>query len=352
MYKITTPVVKKKTLIGSVDTETGLDKYRKQIYALENYLFRYLRRYPKIVMTQAEYDLITPINDTVYVIIENGEIKKIYKDMLAIFNSQNSGGSTPTPSDPIQDLVDAYKARLTTPLTAGEEAVYYTAFKGLVDDGLWDKLDGLLVYYAPSEDAALENWVRDAYHGTKVPAGTPPSFTAKQGFTTDGTNGISPLWNFSDVAKKAGQDSWSLFVYETNSAATNTFVAGIYSGVSDRTGIRRSTDGAASRFANNTALITTGIGGTDKQGWIGTTRNSSAACKLFVNDANFESATASNTPPTLFYLVSGGYVTIDGTSVLFGSAGVHRCLVWGAGFSDTDYNNLRTHLNKFFTDLP
>ena len=137
MYKITTPVVKKKTLIGSVDTETGLDKYRKQIYALENYLFRYLRRYPKIVMTQAEYDLITPINDTVYVIIENGEIKKIYKDMLAIFNSQNSGGSTPTPSDPIQDLVDEYKAYVTS--QGGEfgvtDAALYAEYEDMVTKG-------------------------------------------------------------------------------------------------------------------------------------------------------------------------------------------------------------------------
>ena len=57
--------------------------------------------------------------------------------MLAIFNSQNSGGTTP-PVDPIQDLVDEYKAYVATQSgTIGvSDAVLYTAYDKYVTEGI------------------------------------------------------------------------------------------------------------------------------------------------------------------------------------------------------------------------
>ncbi len=74
-----------------------------------------------------------------------------------------------------------------------------TLIKALKDYDLWDRLDGLYLFAAHTQQAALLNWRRDAANMTAVNS---PVFTADVGFTGDGAT--SYLTNTSADAVNTG----------------------------------------------------------------------------------------------------------------------------------------------------
>lgn len=157
-------------------------------------------------------------------------------------------------SEAIENIVGNYTqatldlvARMTVRPDADRRDAIDTLISTLQDDGIWDKLDGLYVLAAHTEQAALLNWVEDARNLT---AYNSPTFDVDEGFTGDGVTSYLQAGPFAGNLLGLDQGDESIGVWTRTSVAEdkNQFVIGTTS------------QGSSSSRYLNTRQSTTGVG--------------------------------------------------------------------------------------------
>jgi hypothetical protein len=123
----------------------------------------------------------------------------------------NAGGGL----DPYQAVYDA----MTNKPSSSKEALQRAFVTSLVSAGVWDELDGLwfLRQHSNAASEALLNWVSPGtFDATIVNS---PTFTADEGFTTNGTNSYLNLnYNPTTDATNFTQNSGSIGFYTYTSS--------------------------------------------------------------------------------------------------------------------------------------
>lgn len=123
----------------------------------------------------------------------------------------------------------AFYQRTDGALSTGELLAYDTLIRRLIDNRIWESLDTLKVFAAPTEAVALLDIKDPAYDATLVSMDSPtatPTFTPYHGFTTDGVdNYIDTNYAPSSGSNFSQNDAcygiWALAIAKTGNAGYN-----------------------------------------------------------------------------------------------------------------------------------
>ena len=226
-----------------------------------------------------------------------------------------------------------FLARITNPGPA-QSLRYANLIDSLVTAGVWTKLDVLMVYAAPSSATALINLKSSSFASTLTLA---PTFTAYQGFLTNGTNNYintnySPLngaGNFSQNSGIAG--FWSLTVGDTVGSMGTQDANGVSVGIKNGTS-------ATMRLNGTTAVAGIVTGVSDGTGLAVSSRVGSATIQVYVNGIELNSAASTSATPVADTIKVG----FRGTDAGVGSYSIRRfaASVVGGGLTATEHTAL------------
>lgn len=217
--------------------------------------------------------------------------------------------------------------------------------RGLVQAGIWWKLDAMWVCAAHTEQAALLNWINPGVTFTAVNNGS-TTFTPNVGFTG---NGSSMYISTTFVPSTAGglylQDSGSLFGWSNVSAADAQPLIGT-SGTQQTNKIYHRFTGDFLTAAVNCATSAQQIAvtNTDGKGFYQVTRTGAAALGLYKNGVSVATdtdASAALTADTIYLLrFDAGF---SSTQVL--------CAGIGSGMVDSEAALLYFHMHNYMQNV-
>jgi hypothetical protein len=240
-----------------------------------------------------------------------------------------------------QDVYDSF----TTPPSDAIALEQNTMVCGLVDDGVWAKLDLFYVFAQTTNGGgeALVNWVNPGtFDATAFNA---PAFVALEGFTGDGAStyidcnvALSALGNYS-------LDSASLGTYIRTNVDEVKIDAGVKTGGNYSYLVSRLTGLIYHRI--NQAAIAGGVANADSRGMYINNRTASNAINIFKNKIEvFNGATVSTAVPTdnLYALALN-----DGGTESFHITRQLSLLFAGSEFTQTDVDNMYDRFQAYMT---
>ena len=110
--------------------------------------------------------------------------------------------------------------RMTTPPTETRKKLIDKTIEELKSFGIWYQLDVLYFFAAETQQAALLNWIKNSHDATAVNS---PTFTANQGFVSDGSTSYLDLnYNPSAGPKYTLNSAMYGFYINTTAGSSNT----------------------------------------------------------------------------------------------------------------------------------
>lgn len=238
----------------------------------------------------------------------------------------------------------AFFNRLATAPTTARKSAYDTMITGLVNAGVWSKLDGLYLLAAADAATARTNLVSSSYGLTSV--GT-PTFAADAGYTGNNTTSQYLETGFDPTAGSPlfTQNSASVFAWKNNNVTGDR---GFFLGMSNDSSYV-DPDLADGRFyyyvnsaGGNTASLasTTGL-------YLGT-RSSSTQTNSYLKGAPINSNSVANSVApaagkTMRFLSDGGPGNVSDSQVSAGG--------FGSSFTDADSRNLSAYVTNYMTAI-
>jgi hypothetical protein len=169
----------------------------------------------------------------------------------------------------------ALVARMAIAPTAARRALIDGLIGGLKADGIWGRLDWLLVTAAHDAQAARLNW-RAARMAAAVNA---PAFAVDRGYAGDGASAYLDLGEGITAGGLYSRDSATLGVWVNVGNATSSYQVGVAEGLSGNYALylRSSVSAVGARLNGGTASYAAA-----GQGHLSATRGSAAAFRTFV----------------------------------------------------------------------
>lgn len=164
-----------------------------------------------------------------------------------------------------------------------------TLFNGLIGDGVWARLDMLLLFANLTSGAALVNAINPAQAATLVNA---PTFTTDRGFTTNGTTSyVDTGFNPATAGGKYTQTLAYFGIYVNAETQFSASPAGWFDGADGVTVNPRTAADASNGRANQAAVITVAAPGTSAIGLTAINRLSNSNVRLTRNGVLIQSGT-------------------------------------------------------------
>jgi hypothetical protein len=221
-------------------------------------------------------------------------------------------------------------AAFTTPPTTARKSIINTLVGTLLHGStdVWDELDYLYVMAANDSQAASINW---KHPGTAtLTAVNSPTFTANQGFNSDGSTSYLTTGVGFTSGTQLTQNSVDLGGWLLGSAASNSFIVG------------QQTSGAYTLFPGGTnlgaRLSTTGtdnLAETATAGYFTGVRTSASADTLYYNGASIGSPNSTSTGTT----GSGNAQILDSAGFFSPSTSIASVMHFGGQMSAADVAN-------------
>lgn len=213
-----------------------------------------------------------------------------------------------------------------------------TLIGALKESNLWDRLDGLYLFAAHTQQAALLNWRRDAANMTAVNS---PTFTTDVGFTGDGAT--TYLSNVSSDVVNMGPTNISISLWIKTRHTTGSWDLSM-SGWEAR--IVTNNDSAGWRLSESTGDSVT-VSNVNQPGLYTTSRSSDVGSRIFKDGGRIKT----NTLP---YNVGGTYSTT--TPIYIGAPagtsstdGQYSMASYGGAMTDGEaalfYNAINTYMD-------
>lgn len=213
---------------------------------------------------------------------------------------------------------------------------------GLIDDGVWDKLDVFHLFAQTSDGGsdALRNWIDPGtYDGVLF---NTPVFSTLEGYTSNGTNArINSPYNPTTHATNYAQNSATVGCYiRTNTAETKSDL-GVIGGANKNVNLitRNAGDQMEFRINDNQPL---GVASTDSRGmWIAT-RTGANTRTVYRNKAVFwtDVAASVGVPDSTFQFLAlstqDGYTTRQQSAAFI-----------GGGFTQADVDNMTDRIEAY-----
>jgi hypothetical protein len=186
--------------------------------------------------------------------------------------------------------------------------------------GVWPKMDGLYLFAAHAESAALINWKNPGtFNGTNVSS---TAFTADRGFTGDGAaDHIATGFNPSTAGGAYAQDDAHLAVWANLELAGTTCEVGCIN-VNAAILRARLAAGSIEAFVNATAADSTAVA--SSIGLALATRTSSTAVQIYKNGVSLATPTRSSTAlpnANITFLARTGNAQFSSNQLSYGSFG-------------------------------
>lgn len=199
---------------------------------------------------------------------------------------------------------------MTSQPSDAQKLVYDTAIKALEANGTWATCDALYNTAGPDAQAAQRNWIKDA-HNLSL-SGTPPTFVAKAGYTTNGTTSFLNT-NYIPAADKVNvaQDSATLacrITAGTDAASSSVHVLGVVTGSNGLSIIPRDASGQVVGRINASAnsTFTSVVPGT-RLGTFSVSRTGASTLKGYYNGSAVGTGTEASTAlPATNAVYAGG----------------------------------------------
>lgn len=254
--------------------------------------------------------------------------------------SGSLSGFTPTSAQSA-----AFLARATGITTTIDKTNYDTMITGLVNDGVWTKLDALYIFAAPDSTTALLNLVQTSFGGTTH--GT-VNFSAKHGFIGDGSTfyidsgfnqGTAPSPQFT-----LNSASFGVYNLTSNTTENNQVIGNGH--ISQAILNFQPNFGSASASINGGATASIGTG--NSQGFWQGTRTSSSSVSLSHNGGTFTTNASTSfsidvDQTMLVYTSQTNAGPNAPTTDTFSSAFI------GGALTQTNSNNISSRINTFMT---
>jgi hypothetical protein len=196
---------------------------------------------------------------------------------------------------------EAIFAAFTTPPSAERKALIDAVVVALLSgpisgSNIWAKCDALQVYAAADSQAGRVDWKTPARVATLTNA---PTFSADNGFTTNGTNNfIGTGFNPGDGGSYSFlQDSASFGIWSRTSAVVSASAAGWFDGTDGITMLPRGT-GDFYGFRINQATGTLLTGSTDGSGFFLANRSGVSATEFYASGVAISESGATNADAT------------------------------------------------------
>jgi hypothetical protein len=210
--------------------------------------------------------------------------------------------------------------------------------------GVWSKLVSLYVLAAHSSQAALLNWLQDAYNCVAINS---PTFTTDRGFTPDGSTsylstGFNPSTAGSALFTRNNMHMGCWVGTNLNSGAQSDMGLSSYANICSRNGAS-----AQVRIMSST-LVNLNISPSDSTGWICTARPDSANVEVVKNlGTTAATANASAALPNSTILIGAGGFGSSGASA-YGTRRV-QAAHFGAYLNDAERDAFYTALSAYQT---
>jgi hypothetical protein len=197
-------------------------------------------------------------------------------------------------------------ARATVKPSAAHARLIDSTIRAAKRAGIWQRLDVLYVFAAPDAQMATRNWIADSYNATLVNS---PTFTANQGFTTNGTsNYVDSTFDPSTAGGRLSRNDMSFGFWSLTSGIVTSSNAGWVVAPNGISIAARSTNDIMSARVNTGSVVSSANGTvTDGRGLRSVARDGASSLSLRANGVELLAASTASTA-----LVSG--------SLRFGSA--------------------------------
>jgi hypothetical protein len=254
----------------------------------------------------------------------------------------SGGGFSPTSSQSA-----AFLARATDVTSITDKTRYDTMITGLVNDGVWSKLDALYIFATVDRATAVLNLVSSSFacveHGTV-------SFSAYHGYTGDGsTFWLDTQFTPSTAGGNFSLNSASLFAYDlSNNTTENAVLIGGFN--SQRTNLLMQPNfGQLNVIMNGNATANINVGLSNAQGFFvgtqtatleGASRNGAAISTISAAPVGLENGSLA-----VFALANGAGAGVPNgfTTDQISCAGI------GGVLTSTDVANLSSRINTYMT---
>ncbi len=240
----------------------------------------------------------------------------------------------------------AFLAR-TSGLDASHTSNYCTLINGLVADGVWAKLDVLVIFATQDATTARLNLIQNSANPTLV---STPTFTADRGYAGNGTTTyLNSQFNPSTFGGQFTQNSASLAVWDrTIGAAAGLFAQMGATDGSTNTDFFIRLTGDLADFRMNAAIGATYPTNTTTDGFFVGNRSSSTAVQQYRNGAAMTAigAVTSGAPPNLNFFVCG-----RNNSAAFDRGTTDQIAAYaiGGSLSSTDVTNFYNRMQTYMT---
>ena len=239
----------------------------------------------------------------------------------------------------------AFFARLATQPTASRKTAYDTLITGLVNSGVWSRLDGLYLLAAVNSATAKTNLVSSSYGLTLV--GT-PSFAADAGYTGHNGAGTYLESGFDPTVGSPNftRDSATLFAWRNTAPADD---GGSFMGMYPDNYLDPYQDGKFYAIANNCYRPDSGVA--SSTGLYLATRPDSThrsdflnGSPLWLNGFSGCNSTAPQAGKTMQFL-NDGLGRNDGSDSQVSAGG------FGSSFTDADSRNISNYISHYLTTI-
>lgn len=240
---------------------------------------------------------------------------------------------------------DAVIAAMPTIPNAERQILIQTLVAGLIDDGIWSKLDFLYLLAAHAQDSSLLNWINPGTHDATVINLLAANYIIDRGWTGNGVNGyLNTNYTPSTDAINYALNSASIGVYVRTDVNEDKFDIGVQP-IAGNNYISITSRYSNIAYIKNNNGITTNIANTDSRGFFINTRLDATDQDLYKNkvkiiDGNDVSVAIPNDVIIILALNINGVPSLECTKQI-------STAFTGAGMTQTDVNNFTDRLELF-----
>jgi hypothetical protein len=242
---------------------------------------------------------------------------------------------------------DAYIARLTGSYTETELAAINALVVSLKSNNLWTTIDVLYLFCLDNVPDSLLNIKSSSFTATRVNS---MSWTARQGFTGNGTNSyLDTNFTPSTAGGNYTQNSATLAIYTpTNSQAAVYGIGGQNSNTANRSYItERWTDGISYNTANAATSGFVNVSVASSNGLTAISRTSSTALAAYRNGSSIGTASVSSVVLSSSSFFIGALN--NGGSPIGLSTRLYPLAVIAGGWDATNHLNFSTAVSTILT---
>lgn len=240
---------------------------------------------------------------------------------------------------------NAVIAAMPTTPDADRQKLIQALVKGLIDDGIWTKLDTLYLTAAHAQDSSLLNWINPGTYDCTVVNLLAANFTIDRGWTGNGVNGyLNTNYNPNTDGINYALNDASLGIYIRTNVSEDKRDIGASDGIPNVTEIVTGwTDGNAYYWINNNILSL--IANADSRGFYITSRLNANDQDLYRNKIKIsdDNDASVGIPSVDLYIIAlnNNGVANDFTTKQYSAA------FTSSGMTQTNVNNFTDRIETF-----